>query len=175
MGVEVPWLRPDHLAADTTPTLDVIKHALNWAERTLTPTPEFAVLLEPTAPFRTSSQLDEALSLLVNSTADCVAAVSELPHVFHPEEALVIEQGLLKPYLPGRTMSSRILRNDQGSAYVLNGVVYAFRIQSVLSGNGLFGKKTVPMVTRWEDFMDIDTPQDLQMANLRAARARVQS
>jgi len=68
-------------------------------------------------------------------------------------------------------MDTRRLRNEQTPAYVLNGLVYAFRIQSVLSGNGLFGRKTIPLITRWEDFLDIDTPQDLEMANFIIERS----
>ncbi len=33
MGIDVPWLRPEALSTDTTPTLDVLRHALNWAVR----------------------------------------------------------------------------------------------------------------------------------------------
>ena len=35
----------------------------------------------------------------MNSDADCVAAVSELPHVFHPEEVLIVEHGCFGPIL----------------------------------------------------------------------------
>jgi CMP-N,N'-diacetyllegionaminic acid synthase len=167
MGVEVPWMRPAALAGDTTSTIDVLVHALTWAVEKLKPAPEFAVLLEPTAPFRKPDQVDEALSLLANSDADCVASVSELPHVFHPDEVLLIEGGSLRPYPSECTMESRRLRNNQRAAYVLNGVVYAVRVQSVLAGNGLFGRRTIPMFTRWHDFMDIDTPEDLELANLK--------
>ena len=171
MGIDVPWLRPEDLSTDTTSTLDVLSHALNWAVEKLTPVPEFGVLLEPTAPLRTGEQIDRAISLLMNSDADCVAAVSELPHVFHPDEVLIVEGGTLRPYLRDQTMDSRRLRNEQVSAYILNGLVYAFRIKSVLSGNGLFGRKTIPMITRWEDFLDIDTPQDLELANFKIGRS----
>ena len=167
MGIDVPWMRPTTLAGDDTPTLDVLVHVLNWAVKTLKPVPEVAVLLEPTAPFRRSGQVDEAISLLMNSEADCVATVSELPHVFHPDEVLLVEDGMLKPYADECAMNSRRLRNNQRTAYVLNGVAYAVRIQSVLSGHGLFGRKTIPMITRWEDFIDIDTAEDLELANLR--------
>lgn len=175
MGAEVPWMRPAALAADTSPTLDVLVHVLNWAVQTYSPLPEFAVLLEPTAPFRKPAQVDEAVSLLMHSDADCVATVSELPHVFHPDEVLVSEDGLLKPYTPGFTMDSRRLRNNQNrAAYILNGVAYAVRIESVRSGHGLFGRKTIPLITRWEDFIDIDTPEDLELANLRMKHGHFQ-
>jgi CMP-N,N'-diacetyllegionaminic acid synthase len=166
-GAEVPWLRPEPLSADDTPTLDVLAHALTWAMGNLTPPPEVAVLLEPTAPLRTGEHIDQAVAMLLESDADCVAAVSELPHVFHPEEVLAIEQGQLKPFLEGRSMDSRRLRNRQSAAYVLNGLVYAVRVSSVLAGLGLFGHKTLPLVTGWEDFLDIDTPGDLDFATFK--------
>lgn len=170
MGVEVPWLRPEALAGDATPTLDVLIHALNWATEKINPAPEFAVLLEPTAPLRKPGQIDEAVFMLMASDADCVAAVCELPHVFHPEEVLIVEGGSLRPFPEGRTMGSRKLRNSQTSAYVLNGLVYAFRVRTVLEGGGIFGQKTIPMVTPWEDFVDIDTPEDVELANFKLAR-----
>jgi CMP-N-acetylneuraminic acid synthetase len=108
--------------------------------------------------------------MLMESDADCVAAVSELPHVFHPEEVLIVEGGSLRPFPEGRTMGSRKLRNSQTSAYVLNGLVYAFRVKSALRGGGIFGQKTIPMITPWEDFVDIDTPEDLELANFKLAR-----
>lgn len=171
MGIDMPWLRPETLSADTTPTLDVIVHALTWAVSHLSPRPEVAVLLEPTAPFRKGAQIDEAISLLMSSDADCVATVCELPHIFHPEEVLIVEDGGLRPYPPSRTMNSRHLRGNQRSAYILNGLVYAFRVESVLSERSLFGRKTIPMITRWEDFIDIDTPEDLDLANFKLGRS----
>ena len=170
-GADVPWLRPEPLSADSTPSIDVIVHALEWVTRKLTPVPEFAVLLEPTAPLRTGKQIDEAVSLLAGSDADCVASVSELPHVFHPEEVLTASGGVLQPFVSGRTMNSRRLRGEQNQAYVLNGLVYAFRINSVLSLRNLFGHRTIPLITRWEDFMDIDTPEDLEFAKFKMERA----
>jgi len=175
VGVDVPWLRPAALSADTTPTLDVVVHALDWAVKNLHPKPEIAVLLEPTAPLRTGEQIDDAISLLMNSDADCVASVSELPHVFNPEEVLAIEDGSLRPYLPGRTMESRRLRNSQSSAYVLNGLVYAFRVQTVLDGYSIYGHKTIPLITPWENFLDIDTPEDLELANFKIERCNSHS
>jgi CMP-N,N'-diacetyllegionaminic acid synthase len=170
MGIDVPWLRPDALSADNTATLDVLVHALEWSLQNLDPAPQFGVLLEPTAPLRSGEQIDEAISLLANSDADCVASVSEVPHVLNPEELLVCENGVLKPYLPSRTMDSRRLRGRQSTVYVQNGVVYAFRIRSLLASHSLYGQQTIPLVTKWDDFVDIDTHEDLALATLKVER-----
>jgi CMP-N,N'-diacetyllegionaminic acid synthase len=167
LGIEVPWLRPAELAQDTTPSLDVILHAATWALETLCPSPEWGLLLEPTAALRSAEQVDQALDLLVDSDADSVISVCEVPHTLNPEELLQIDDGVLLPYCSSRTMDTRRLRNQHGPAYVQNGLVYAFRIESVIKQRSLYGRKTLPLITGWEFFLDIDTPADLQLADFR--------
>lgn len=165
LGIEVPWLRPPKLAEDHTTTFDVVKHALEWALQAYHPAPEFAVLLEPTAPLRTSNHIESAIEILANSDADSVVSVCEVPHVFNPEELLVIDGEQLRPFVESRNMDTRRLRGQQRPAYVQNGLVYAFRIQTVLQQGSLYGQKTLPLVTSWEEFLDVDTPEDLQLAD----------
>ncbi len=175
MGVDVPWMRPAELAQDHSPSIDAVIHALDWAVKSIQPAPSFGLLLEPTAPLRTSEHIDQALKLLAASDADSVVSVSELPHLFNPEEVLVIEEGCLRPYVAGRTMDRRKLRGQQTPAYVLNGLIYAFRIQAVLEQRSLYGRKTVPMITPWDTFLDVDTAEDLVSADLKLRRTRSQT
>lgn len=166
-GAEAPWLRPADLSQDATPTIDVLMHAVTWATQSLQPAPEFGLLLEPTAPLRTSEHLEQALNMLAASDADCVMSVSELPHVLNPEELLIIDEGCVRPYLPYRTLNTRCLRGQQSPAYVQNGLVYAFRMSTLLRTRSLYGEKTFPLITPWQEFLDIDAPADLQSAALR--------
>ena len=169
-GAEVARLRPLELARDDTPTLDVVRYELNGFEERFHALPESCVLLEPTAPLRTSEHIDRAIEMLAASDGDSVVSVSELPHVFNPEEVLVIDNDLLRPFIASRSMDSRKLRGKQSPAYVPNGLVYAFRSRTVLEQQSLYGQKTLPLVTPWEDFLDIDTSEDLQLADLKMRR-----
>jgi len=169
-GATVPWLRPTSLARDDSPSIDVVIHAMEWALRYLDPSPSFALLIEPTAAFRTAQQIDRALELLEETAADCVMTVSEVPHVLHPEEVLVIEGAALRPYVDARSMGERRLRGGHGSVYVANGAVYALAIHSTMRYRTLFGEHTVPLITPWEEFIDIDTTSDLELANLLWSR-----
>ena len=152
---------------DQTPTIDVVVHAVAWAIEHLDVGIEFGVLLEPTAPLRTGAHIDEAVALLSDSDADCVVSVSEVPHVLNPEELLVCENGLLHPYVETQSMDTRRLRGMQRSAYVPNGLVYAFRVNSILKHHSLYGQNSIPLFTPWDEFLDIDTLADLQFARLR--------
>jgi CMP-N-acetylneuraminic acid synthetase len=164
-GVEVPWLRPAALARDESPTLDVVTHAMQWALENLKPAPKFAVLLEPTAPLRTPQQIDDAIELLAAGDADSVVSVSEVPHVLNPEELVAIDQGQLRPFNSERTLDTAKLRGRQTPVYARNGLVYGMRIASVLANKSLYGSKTVPLITGWEYFLDVDTANDLQWAD----------
>ena len=59
-GARVPWLRPDELAQDTTPTEPVVRHAIEQvsAERGR---PEAVMLLQATSPVRHDDTLARAL------------------------------------------------------------------------------------------------------------------
>lgn len=170
LGIEVPWLRPEALAKDDTPTVEVVWHALHWATEHMSPVPEFAALLEPTAPLRRSGHIDRAMDMLKESDADSVVSVCQVPHVLNPEEMVVIRDGLLRPYLPDRTMDSRRLRGQQPPAYVQNGLVYAFRIEMLLNRRSLYGQKCLPLVMDWEDFLDIDDSKDLGTADFKMSQ-----
>ncbi len=65
-GGDVPFLRPDRLATDTASSADVVAHALEWVnEQGYKPT--IGVLLQVTTPFRTSTDIDEAIKKLQQS------------------------------------------------------------------------------------------------------------
>lgn len=164
-GAEVPWLRPAELAHDETQIIDVIAHV---SERMpALPAQTLAVLLEPTSPLRTTDHVDTALELLVNSDADSVVSVSEVPHPFNPEWLLVIDEDELRPYLPQQTMNTRKPRGHQKPVYVQNGQVYAFYLRQAHEQHDMYGRVSLPLVTPWEYYLDIDFPEDIAIADLR--------
>src|SRR5439155_21182962 len=76
-GAEVPFLRPEQLAADDTPTVDVIEHAVREIEKS-GPAISVIVTLQPTSPLRGSKEIDDALALLDSSRARSVVSVAAL-------------------------------------------------------------------------------------------------
>ena len=45
----IPFIRPDHLAEDETPVLEVIKHALSWVKKNTHQKFDNIILLQPTS------------------------------------------------------------------------------------------------------------------------------
>src|SRR5690606_12710322 len=87
--------RPADLAADHTPTLPVIVHALETLQaRALVY--DYVVLLQPTAPFRSGDDIDNCLRLLRETGADSVISVVCVPGHFHPNWQFTVTQGKLQ-------------------------------------------------------------------------------
>jgi N-acylneuraminate cytidylyltransferase len=75
-GAEVPFLRPQPLAEDTTPDCPVFVHALEWLEAQDGWLPEVVIHLRPTSPLRPIDCVDRALQLLHSDpAADSVRGV----------------------------------------------------------------------------------------------------
>jgi N-acylneuraminate cytidylyltransferase len=81
--IEVPFTRPRHLASDSTPTLEVIKHALNYFDRNGDYYDNIC-LLQPTCPFRSEGFVEKCFENFVASGADCLVSVKEVPHEYNP-------------------------------------------------------------------------------------------
>jgi CMP-N,N'-diacetyllegionaminic acid synthase len=165
-GAEVPWLRPEHLAQDDTMSVDVLLDVLDRL-RQIDQLPTYGVLLEPTSPMRTSRHIDRAINALVESGADSVVSVSQVPHWLNPEELVAIEKGVCVPFSKSRTLDTRLSRDEQPPVYVQNGLVYAFLARSVLESKSLYGSISIPMVCGWHEFVDIDDPEDLKIADMK--------
>src|SRR5262245_13926725 len=67
-GIEVPFLRPAELAQDTTPTLPVVQHALQFLEA-MGSHFDAVCLLQPTNPFRRTVDIDNCIELLESGQA----------------------------------------------------------------------------------------------------------
>jgi CMP-N-acetylneuraminic acid synthetase len=99
-GVDV-LRRPDELAEDETPMLDVIRHAV--AELS----PDVVVLLQPTSPLRRPEHIDAAVRLLLESDADAVVSVVAVPHRFRPEALMDVVDGRVVARGSARTRRRR--------------------------------------------------------------------
>lgn len=118
IGLNVPFLRPAHLATDTAGTYEVLLHAVDFAERQ-DYYPDVIVLLQPTSPFRTAQHIKEALENY-SPDFDMVVSVKETksnPYYLLFEED---ENGYLKKSKGG----DFIRRQDCPKVWELNGAIY---------------------------------------------------
>src|SRR5262249_29592299 len=124
-GAEVPFTRPAELATDTASSFDVIRHAMDWVEANTSERYEAIMLLEPSAPFATSVDFDNAVEMLIAKNASAVIGMREMEinSVFVGE---LDEQGRMTQHID--QMKQRYLRRqDTRPEYTMNGALYLFR------------------------------------------------
>lgn len=160
LGVPVPFMRPESLAHDDTPGPQVILHAIQWLERH-GDVPDYVVMLQPTSPLRTSGDIEAAIAIARDTAADSV--VSVCPCVHHPLWTKRIEDdGTMTDYLPNASQYPR--RQDLPPAYALNGALYLVRPQVLTRSGSFYGGRTFPYVMPYDRSIDIDTIEDMRMA-----------
>jgi CMP-N,N'-diacetyllegionaminic acid synthase len=162
LGAEV-LTRPAELARDETPTRDVIVHALGELGGC-----DVIVLLQPTSPLRRPEHIDESVRMLLNTGADSVLSVVEVPHQYRPVSLMAIEDGRLTPL----AADAPTRRHDKPVVYARNGpAVFALRPNRL--GEPLYAGDCRPYVMDPRDSVDIDEPSDLELAELLvSARVR---
>lgn len=148
--------RPAELAGDETPMLAVIRHAL--AELGAV---DVLVLLQPTSPLRRARHIDDAVRLLVDSNADSVVSVVEVPHRYRPESLMRLEGGRLVALAD----SPATRRQDKRLVYARNGpAVLALRPERL--AERLYTGDCRPYVMDALESVDVDGPDDLRLAEL---------
>lgn len=146
--------RPAELAADETPMLNVVRHALAEIGGC-----DVLVLLQPTSPLRRAQHVDEAVSLLLDSDADAVVSVVEVPHQFRPSSLMELRDGRLVALAD----ESFVRRQDKPLVYARNGpAILALRPDRL--GDDLYGGDLRPYVMAARDSVDVDGPDDLLLA-----------
>lgn len=81
-GAEVPFIRPESLAADHVPERLAWRHAAEWVDESGLPRMDIMVSLPPTAPLRTVEEVNCGIERFMEGGWDTVIAVS--PSNRHP-------------------------------------------------------------------------------------------
>lgn len=162
-GAEVPFLRPASLARDTTPGVPPLLHAIRWLEAHEGYRPTYVVNLQPTSPFRTAGDIQEAVRLARWERADSVLSV--MPVERHPYWMKRIgRNGRLHDFIQLRGPIPR--RQDLPPLYALNGGIYLARREVFLRWGSWYMDRTYAYIMPPERSLDIDTPWDWHLAEL---------
>jgi CMP-N-acetylneuraminic acid synthetase len=160
-GADVPFLRPAALAADGSPKLPVLQHAVRFflerGEKY-----DIIVDLDPTSPLRLASDVENALEVFLRSDANnlySVCPARKNPY-FNMVELDAAGRSRLSKSL-GRELAGRQSAPD---VYEINGSIYIFRTEFLLSPAAkLHSDSTITYVMPEERSIDIDTPLDFRM------------
>jgi N-acylneuraminate cytidylyltransferase len=153
--------RPEELAKDETPTIEVIFHVLEIL-RMKNRTPDIVVLLQPTSPLRDAEDSDSAIKLFLDSGCESVVSVCEVEH--SPYWSFKIVDGYLKSLFDERYL--RMRRQDLERVYVPNGAIYVSKPQTLYKYKSFYCNHITPLIMPIEISVDIDNEIDFMLAEL---------
>ena len=164
-GINVPWLRPKNLSLDTSKSVDVALHALDWYEKHKGDI-DGLILIQPTSPFRTSKMIKKGIELFVDSKMKTVISVT--PTHQHPSWTFTINHNHhLVPYNNENGMNFR--SQDLEQTFVVNGSFYLISPKKLRKDNSFFSDETIPLIiTSRKESIDIDDAHDLEIAQYYA-------
>jgi CMP-N,N'-diacetyllegionaminic acid synthase len=156
--LDVPFMRPPELAADATPSLLVVKHALEWLG-SRGEVFDAVCLLQPTHPFRQAGDIDACIALLAESGADSVVSVLPVPPEHNPHWVFFrAPDGTLRLSTGESTPIPR--RQDLPPAFHREGSVYVTRRDVVVKGGSLLGDRVIGYPMDPGKSVNIDTQDD---------------
>ena len=156
-GAQVPFMRPEELAADTSKTIDAILHVLTELKKG-GDAYDTMILLQPTQPLRTSQDIDEAIEKFFDSGCKPLVSVSEVDD--HPLLIRSIQNGMLRNLL---NVASTCRRQDMPQFYRVNGCIYINEVDEI-DENTSFNDNCIPYVMSKDHSVDIDELSDLALA-----------
>ena len=154
-GAEVPFMRPEELARDETPTLPVLQHAVKYLEEKENYKPDIVVLLYATSPLLKHERVSEAIKLLKARDFDSVLSVVEdRGHYWIEKDGKHVR---LYPKNPKNRQFEKPLLKE-------NGAIYLCKRDLLMKENTMVGGKIGFLKIQKEESIDIDEPLDFEIA-----------
>ena len=159
-GAEV-LIRPNNLALDTSLVIDTYLHVVDFiAKQDLKQIESFAALL-PTAPLRSSQDIDEAIKIFNDKNASSVISVVEAPIPLDWHKRIT-KKGILENC--SHEFSDLKNRQEYEKIYVPNGALFVFKTENLRLTRRYYTEQTYPYIMPRKRSIDIDDLLDFEWA-----------
>lgn len=168
LGVDIPFMRPDHLARDPAGVVEVALHALD-AWESYGESFDTLMIVLPTSPFRQAADLVGAMSAYQRLKVDFLMSVVRETH--SPLSSLVMEADRLLPLHPEWLNSTGARATATLPTLVrCNGVVTIVDVARFREERNYYAYPLGSFEMPVERSLDIDTEQEFAFAEFLAAR-----
>ena len=163
-GADIPFIRPSYLSEDSSTSVDVICHAIEFMSEKLGENFDFVILLEPTSPLRTSEDVDLALEKLIGSPdARSLVSVGESESQHNKLQFNITESEFISVE-PSSKKFVHMRRQDLARSYFLDGSIYLSYIHTLFEfASFVHGKTLTLSLPKWKN-IEIDDEYDYVMA-----------
>lgn len=161
-SASVPYLRPFELSTDDASTVDVIIHMVKYLINVENYIPDYVCVLQCTSPLRTSTDIDNSISLLLSRNVDGLVSVCESE--INPYWTNIFDGERLKYFIEkGKTITKR---QDLPKIYRNNGAIYLIKTEVLFSEKSLEPQNITGYIMPIDRSIDIDTELDFKIAEL---------
>ena len=162
-GIPAPFERPEYLSKDDTSKIDVIRHAVEWAENNWHKKYDIIIDLSVVSPLRTVEDIKNSIELLVNEIADNVFSVS--PPYRNPYYNMVeiVNEKIKLVKVPPKELTRR---QDAPVVYAMNDSINAWWKKILFEKDTTFNDNTKIYIMPRHRGIDIDEPFDLLVVSL---------
>lgn len=168
-GAEVPYLRPEELASDKSPTIDSVIHMIDWLKTNESYCPDYICLLQCTSPLRDNNHIDEAIDKMIETCMEGVISVCEAE--VNPYWTNVIRNDRLEYFIEeGRKITRR---QDLPKVYRINGAIYIIETGKLLEMKAFETENVTAYIMNSDDSIDIDTELDFKLAEMIINKERI--
>jgi CMP-N-acetylneuraminic acid synthetase len=168
-GASLRLVRPPQLAADESPAIDYVLHALGALEERGEAPFDAVCILQPTSPFTLPADIDATIRLLETSGADTAVSVVELDHAVHPFKMKIMRGDRLLSFIEEER--GRMASYELPKIFVRNCSVYVTRRDIVLDKKQIIGDDCRGYVMPQTRSLDINTEMDLAFAEFLLERS----
>lgn len=169
-GLDVPFLRPEELARDDTPTLPVLQHAVGTLEAS-GESYDAICLLQPTSPFRRAEDVDACIAYMDDPIIDAVVSVREVPVEYNPHWVyFMASDGQLRLSTGADAPTPR--RQSLPPAFHRDGSIYVVKRSVLMEENSLYGKRLIGYQSGSAICANLDTMQDWVQAERLVSKWR---
>ena len=162
LGADSTFIRSKKLSTDKTLTFDVLKDVLYRLNKNRF-FYDIIVLLEPTSPFTTSQDIDNAIKIIVDKKFNSLVSVVDSSKFSIDFQFKKQKNNLIKP-LQKKNVHRR--RQDVEKTLVLEGSIYISNVRDFLKNRGFISNKTYGYeLPKWKS-IEIDDQYDLMLARL---------
>lgn len=158
-GASVPFIRPKHLARDTSELVPVLQHAVAEIEKEGAPV-GIVILVQPTSPGVLAKDIDAAVKKMMSEGVDSCVSLTTI--VDRPEWMFrVTQKKRLAPFMKATKLRSQ----DLEVLYRVNGAVYVTTRDLLMKKNTLYvPDKCTYILMPHERSVDVDTLEDFTIA-----------
>lgn len=160
-GATVPFLRPEDLASDNASSMDVVLHAMKFAEN-LGKQYDYIGLLEPTSPFVYYDDIKSAVTQLsTHDSAKAIVAVKETrPNTFFIQEESEFLDVMSKRMDEVKSLGRQFFRKE----ITPSGGFYISRWDAFIENKTFYTEKTLQYLLPDESTLEIDEIIDFDWA-----------